>query len=53
MSIQEKIEKVREEKFFKDLSNVYNKLEQIVKDECDTSLEQFFYEYITLKKKYS
>ena len=48
--IQQEIENIKEEKFFKDLQRVYNKLEQVVKDECDTSIEQFFYDYITTKK---
>lgn len=49
-TIEQEIQKIKEEKFFKELQRVYDKLEQVVKDECDTSIEQFFYDYITTKK---
>lgn len=49
--ITKELNQVRNERFFKDLQEVYNKLESIVKDEYDTSLEQFLHDYYTLKKE--
>lgn len=49
-TIAQKIEKLRMERWFKDMNQVYKKLEVIVQDEMDTSLEQFFYDYFDLKK---
>jgi hypothetical protein len=47
----EEIENIRDVKWFKDLSSVYSKLEEIVRDEYDTSLEQFLIDYYELKNK--
>lgn len=52
-NIAEEIEKIRDVKWFKDLSSVYSKLEEIVRDEYDTSLEQFLIDYYELKTKLS
>ena len=52
-NIAEEIEKIRDVKWCKDLSSVYSKLEEIVRDEYDTSLEQFLIDYYELKTKLS
>jgi len=51
MSIQEELNQVKKEKWLKDMQYIITKLENIVKDEYDTSLEQFLYDYYELKKE--
>ena len=48
--IKVEIEKLRLERYFKDMNNVYKKLEKVVQDEVDTSLEQFLIDYFEIKK---
>lgn len=52
-NIAEEIDNIRDVKWFKDLTSVYSKLEEIVRDEYDTSLEQFLIDYYELKTKLS
>ena len=47
-TIQDEIAKIRMERYFKDMTSVYKKLEVIVKDELDTSLIQFLTDYAEL-----
>ena len=51
--ITQEFQKMRDVRWFKDLSSVYSKLEEIVRDEYDTSLEQFLFDYSELKTKMS
>jgi hypothetical protein len=47
-TIQDEIAKVRMQKYFKDLNTVYDKLENIVHDELNMSLLEFFNEYFEI-----
>ena len=51
MSIQEELNQVKKTKWLKDMEYVKAKLDTIVKDEYDTSLEQFLMDYYELKKE--
>ena len=51
MSIQEEITQIREERWLKDMESIKAKLDALVQDELDTSLEQFLHDYYELKKK--
>lgn len=51
MSIQEELDQVKKTKWLKDMEYVKAKLDAIVKDEYDTSLEQFLMDYYQLKKE--
>jgi hypothetical protein len=52
-TITKEFQNVRDVKWFKDLSSVYSRLEEIVREEYDTSLEQFLIDYYELKTKMS
>jgi len=41
MSIQEELDKVREQKFRKDMQDVYDKLNEVCLELCDMRLEDF------------
>lgn len=51
MNIQEEIEQTRNEKWLKQMQKTMDKIEQLVKEEEDTSFENFIICYIELKKK--
>jgi len=51
MSIQEELNQVKKEKWLKDLESVKAKLDAVVREEYDTSLEQFLHDYYELKKE--
>lgn len=48
-TIQDEIVKIRMERYFNDMTDVYKKLEAVVKDELDTSLIQFLTDYAELQ----
>lgn len=48
-TIQDEIAKIRMERYFNDMTDVYKKLEAVVKDELDTSLIQFLTDYAELQ----
>lgn len=50
-TIQDEITKIRMERYFRDMTSVYKKLEIIVKDELDTSLIQFLTDYAELSRQ--
>jgi hypothetical protein len=50
-NIQQEIESLRMQRYFKDMTNIYNKLVNIVDDELGTSVEQFLLDYYELKKE--
>lgn len=48
-TIQDEIAKIRMDKYFKDMTSVYKKLEDVVNDELGTSLIQFLTDYAELQ----
>jgi hypothetical protein len=50
-NIQQEIESLRMQRYFKDMTSIYNKLVNIVDDELGTSVEQFLLDYYELKKE--
>jgi GTP cyclohydrolase FolE2 len=53
MTIQEKIDILRDQRWLEDMSRVYGMLQNVVQEEYSTSLEQFLMDYYALKKKLS
>lgn len=49
--IQQELDTVRDKQWMKDMQEIYNKVEKLILDEADTSLEMFFMTYFELKKK--
>ena len=49
-NIHEEIEQLRMDRYIQDLDHIYMHLNQIVREELDTSLEEFLIEYYKLKK---
>jgi hypothetical protein len=49
-NVLSEISELRLKRYIQDLDEVYNKLNALVRDELDTSLEQFLVEYYELKK---
>jgi len=49
-NILSEVKELRLKRYIQDLDEVYNKLNSLVRDELDTSLEQFLVDYYELKK---
>jgi hypothetical protein len=53
MNIQQEIETLREQRWLEDMDRVYSILQNVVREEYETSLEQFLMDYYALKKQTS
>lgn len=51
MNIEQKIDALGNQRWLKDMSRVYSMLQDVVKEEYDTTLEQFLCDYYELLKK--
>ena len=51
MNIEQEINTLRDERWLKDMSRVYSMLQDVVKEEYDTTLEQFLMDYYGLTKQ--
>jgi hypothetical protein len=50
-TIEQEIKVLRQQRWLKDMEGVYNMLQNVVKEEYDTTLEQFLMDYYGLKKE--
>ena len=50
-TIEQEINVLRQQRWLKDMEGVYNMLQKVVKEEYDTTLEQFLMDYYGLKKE--
>ncbi len=49
--IEQEMNVLRQQRWLKDMEGVYNMLQNVVKEEYDTTLEQFLMDYYGLKKE--
>ncbi len=50
MNIEQEIDTLRNQRWLKEMSRVYSMLQDVVKEEYETTLEQFLCDYYGLKK---
>jgi hypothetical protein len=53
MNIEQEINTLRDERWLQDMSRVYSRLQDIIKEEYDTTLEQFLMDYYGLSKNHT
>lgn len=53
MNIEQEINTLRDERWLKDMSRVYAMLQDVVKEEYETTLEQFLMDYYDLNKNHT
>jgi len=50
-TIEQEIKVLRQQRWLKDMDRVYSMLQNVTKEEYDTTLEQFLVDYYGLKKQ--